>query len=136
MITDGEKWHYLAVKNLPGLLKGITSTHEKDFYCLNCFHSYRTKSKLESHKKICENHDFCHLEMPTKDNNIIKYNHGEKSMKVPFIIYADLECLLEKMSTCINNPCINTHHQDIRYLLVVHLMNREINQIIIEVKIV
>ena len=41
--------------------------------------------------------------MPTKDNNIIKYNHGEKSMKVPFIIYADLECLLEKMSTCINN---------------------------------
>ena len=41
--------------------------------------------------------------MPTKNNNIIKYNHGEKSMKIPFIIYADLECLLEKMSTCINN---------------------------------
>ena len=32
--------------------------------------------------------------MFTKDNNIIKYNHGEKSMKVPFIIYADLEFLL------------------------------------------
>ena len=42
--------------------------------------------------------------MNTKNNNIIKYNHGEKSMKVPFIIYTDLECLLEKMSTCINNP--------------------------------
>ena len=42
--------------------------------------------------------------MPTKDNNIIKYNHGEKSMKLPFVIYADLECLLEKMSTCQNNP--------------------------------
>ena len=42
--------------------------------------------------------------MPTRDNNIIKFNHGEKSMKVPFIIYADLECLLEKMSNCINNP--------------------------------
>ena len=104
MITDGEKWHYLEVKNLPGLLKRITSTREKDFYCLNCFHFYRTKNKLESHKKICENHDYCHVEMATKDNNIIKYNHGEKSMKVPFIIYADLECLLEKMSTCINNP--------------------------------
>ena len=25
-------------------------------------------------------------------------------MKVPFIIYADLESLLEKMSTCHNNP--------------------------------
>ena len=42
--------------------------------------------------------------MPTKNNNTIKYNHGEKSMKLPFVIYTDLECLLEKMSTCINNP--------------------------------
>ena len=42
--------------------------------------------------------------MPAKDNNIIKYNHGEKSMKLPFAIYADLECLQEKMSTCQNNP--------------------------------
>ena len=40
--------------------------------------------------------------MPTKDNNIIKYNQGEKSIKLPFVIYA--ECLLEKMSTCQNNP--------------------------------
>ena len=42
--------------------------------------------------------------MPTKDNNNIKYNHGEKSLKLPFLVYADLECLLEKMSTCQNNP--------------------------------
>ena len=42
--------------------------------------------------------------MPSEDNKILKYNHGEKSMKAPFIIYADLECLLEKMSTCHNNP--------------------------------
>ena len=26
-------------------------------------------------------------------NNIIKYNQGEKSLELPFIIYADLECL-------------------------------------------
>ena len=42
--------------------------------------------------------------MPTKENNIIKYNQGEKSIKLPFVVYADLECLLEKMSTCINTP--------------------------------
>ena len=35
--------------------------------------------------------------MPEEDIKILKYNQGEKSMKVPFIIYADLECLLEKM---------------------------------------
>ena len=104
MITDGEKWHYLTVKNLPGLLRGITSSHKEDFYCLNYFHSYRTRNKLEEHKKICENHDYCNVEMPTKDNNIIKYNQGKKSIKLPFVVYADLECLLEKMSTCQNNP--------------------------------
>ena len=51
MITDGEKWHYLTVKNLPGLLRGITSTYYGDFHCFNYFRSYRTKSKLELHKK-------------------------------------------------------------------------------------
>ena len=104
MISDGEKWHYLVVKNLSGLFKGIVSNHYGDFYCLNCFHYYRTKIKLEAHKKICESHDYCHVEMRSKDNNIIKYNHGEKSMKLAFLIYADLECLLEKMCTCQNNP--------------------------------
>ena len=104
MISNNENWHYLVVKSLNGLLRGITSNHEKDFYCLNCFHSYRTKNKLEEHKKICENHDYCNVEMPNEDNKIIKYNQGEKSIKLPFIIYADLECFLEKMSTCYNNP--------------------------------
>ena len=104
MITDGEKWRYLVAKDLSGLLRGVTSNHHGDFCCLNCFHSYSTKNKLEAHKKICENHDYCHVEMPTKDNNTIKYNQAEKSIKLTFDIYIDLECLLEKMSTCINNP--------------------------------
>ena len=104
MIRNGEKWHYLTVKNLSGLLRGITSNHNADFYCLNCFCAYSTKNKLKKHKKICENHDYCHVEMPTKDNNIIKYNCGQKSIKMPFTIYADVECLLEKIDTCENDP--------------------------------
>ena len=42
--------------------------------------------------------------MPKEDNKILKYNHGEKSIKVQFIIYADSESLLKKMSTCHNDP--------------------------------
>ena len=49
MITDGEKWHCLGVKNLSGLLRRVTSNHNGDFYCLNCFNSYSTKNKLEAH---------------------------------------------------------------------------------------
>ena len=103
MITDVEKWDYTAVKRLSGLLRGVTGNNNGDFYGLNCFHSYRTENKLEKHKKICENHDYCHVEMSNEDNKIIKYNQGEKSIRSPFIIYADLECLLEKISTCYNN---------------------------------
>ena len=55
------------------------------------------------HKKVCENHDYCNIEIPSNDNNLINYNKGEKSLKLPFIIYADLECLLEKISICYNN---------------------------------
>ena len=42
--------------------------------------------------------------MPKEGNKILKINHGEKTMKALFIICADLESLLEKMSTCHNNP--------------------------------
>ena len=40
MITDDKKWHYLPVKKLSALLRGITSKHDGDFYRLNCFYSY------------------------------------------------------------------------------------------------
>ena len=104
MMTDGEKWHYLAVKSLPVLFRRITGNNNGDFYCLNCFQSYTTENKLKKRKKVCENHDYCHVEMPEEYNKILKYNDGEKSMKSLFIAYADLECLLGKTNTCHNNP--------------------------------
>ena len=98
-ITDAEKWHYLAVKILSVLLRVITSKHVGDFYFLNYFHSYSTKNKLKKHKDVCENHDYYYVEIPNEDNKVSKYNHEEKSTKVQIIVYADLECLIEKMNT-------------------------------------
>ena len=84
--------------------------------------------------------------MPKEDNKILKYNHGEKSI-IPFIIYADIESLLEKMSTCHNNPKkpsttkISKHtasgkHTAIHCLHTVHLIQKKASLIIIETKIV
>ena len=69
MITDGEKWHYLAlksepmlyngklcnrpVKSLSKLLRGKSSNHNRDYYCLNCFNSYTTENRLKEHEEIC-----------------------------------------------------------------------------------
>ena len=52
MVTDGEKWHYLAVKKLSGLFRGIISNHKEEFYCLNCFHSCNTKNTYLMYVKI------------------------------------------------------------------------------------
>ena len=59
MISDGEKWHYTAlksestkdgfnrsIKSLSRLFRGITSNHDGDFYCLNCLHPFRTDNAL------------------------------------------------------------------------------------------
>ena len=55
-------------------------------------------------KKVCTDHDYCYVEMPDELSEILKYNHGEKSLKAPASIYVDLKCLFEKMHLCQNNP--------------------------------
>ena len=72
MILNGEKrkWHYLAVKKLFALLRGITSKYYGNFYCLNCFHSFATENKLQSHKKVCESKDFFNIIIPSEDTEI------------------------------------------------------------------
>ena len=88
---------------MSALLRGISSCKNGDFYLLNCFHSYRTLNKLKKYERVCNNHDYCHVDMP-KENEKIKYLPGDKSSKFPFIIYVDLECLLKKVRSCQNNP--------------------------------
>ena len=117
MIADGEKLHYIAlkieptedgfirpIKCLSRLFRGTTSNHNGDFYCFNCLHSFSTDNALKKHERLCENNDYCSVEIPTKLNKILKYNHVEKSLKTPFVIYVDLECLLLKQQSCQNNP--------------------------------
>ena len=88
MITDGKKWHYLALKSvlttnrynrpmrsLSRLLRGITSNHNGDHYCLGCFHSYRTDNSLKKHERLCDKHDYCHVEMLKENEKVLKYSH-------------------------------------------------------------
>ena len=91
-------------KSISALLRGITSNHNGEFYCLNCFPSYRTKGNFKKHEKVCNNHDYCYVTISNEFEKILKYKPGEKSLKVPFIIYSDLECLLGKMDSCQNDP--------------------------------
>ena len=63
---EGWQWQYLGVKKLSTLLIG-------DFYCLNCLHSFKTKNKLELHKEVRENKDFCYVIMLSEDTTILEF---------------------------------------------------------------
>ena len=72
-----DKWRYIALKsvrtdnefnrpirNLSRLRRGITSNNNGDFYFLGCLHSFRTDNALKKHERLCNNHHYCHIEMP------------------------------------------------------------------------
>ena len=110
------------------------------FRLLSFIHNIK---KLKKHEKICKDHDFCHVKMPNENNKILKYNPGEKSLKVPFIIYANLECLLEKqihaqtiLKNLIQKRKLSINPLVTRELHAAHLINRKLNGIIIEEKTV
>ena len=115
MITNGkqsdevDKWHYILLKSactddgfnrpirsLSRLFRGVTSNNHGDSYCLGCSHSFRTDNALKKHERLCDNNDYCHVEMPTEDNSKLKYNHGQKSLKVSFCNLCRLRMFINK----------------------------------------
>ena len=87
MILNGEKWHYHALKKIISIINRNTIKNCKgDFYCLNCFHSFKTINKLEFQEKVCENKDFCNIIIHAKETKVFKFNQYQKSGKAPFVI--------------------------------------------------
>ena len=41
--------------------------------------------------------------MPSEDTKMMEFNHHQKAEKAPLVIYAGLECLIEKIYRCKNN---------------------------------
>ena len=72
--SNGKEWHYLEVKQIISIIKKDYIKNNGDFYFLICLHSFRTKSKLESHKRACENKDFFNVNMSSEDSKISEFN--------------------------------------------------------------
>ena len=70
---------------------------------MNCPYFFRTKKRLESHKKVRGNKDFCNVIMSSKYIEVFDFNQYKKSGKALFTIYADVECVTEKIDGYKNN---------------------------------
>ena len=68
---------------LSALLRGITSKHQGDFYCLNWLHSFRTEIKLKSHENVYKNKDLRGIIMPSEKDQILEFNQYMESEKMP-----------------------------------------------------
>ena len=65
---------------------------------MNCLHhTFRIENIFKSHENVCKNHDYCNIKMPEALNKMFKFNQEHKSMKIPFVAYADTESLFEKI---------------------------------------
>ena len=96
IVQDNRKTHYTGIKRISALLRGITSNRHTDFYCRNCLNAFRTREAHQIHVEACKDHDFCHVKMPTEDKKWLSYVDGSQSLRAPFVIYADTECILEQ----------------------------------------
>ena len=99
-----EDQHYCGIKNMSKLLRSQITTHTRIlFWCYGCLNAFDSKEKLEQHEKLCNLHDNITIKMPEKGSTIKFKNYNHK-LRVPFAIYADFECNLNKIDTCKPNP--------------------------------
>ena len=103
MITkQGENTHYSYVKRLAALLFNQTKHGGAKHFCECCLHAYTTRDLLERHKPECKGllKSPTRTEMPKVGQNKMAFTSHYKQMKVPYVVYADFECVLRKMYTC------------------------------------
>ena len=57
--------------------------------CFRCLNTFNTEKSLASHHEYCKSHEAIKIELPENWSKISFQNHN-RSMRVPFIVYAIL----------------------------------------------
>ncbi|XP_057296278.1 uncharacterized protein LOC130625239 [Hydractinia symbiolongicarpus] len=98
LLCEKEKRHYIAVKNLSGVLSKVNSKHKnKEHYCLNCLSGFNSEETRNEHFEYCKNNEAAKIKLP-KEGSTVKFINGQYQLKAPFIMYADFEALSKEVS--------------------------------------
>ena len=109
-MSDGEISHYCLITDLNRFLSR-TKTHKSQlfFFCPFCLRGFTKEITLHNHKQLCSKNGAQRVELPVQGkNDILAFTDFEKTLKVPFVIYADFETINKKISTCNPNPKLST----------------------------
>ena len=109
IISENNRKHYVTIKSLSRLLSSKNTNHkEKEYFCNNCLQGFTTEeSSRNEHIGYCKDNESVKVEMPHK-NPIVQYSDDQFQFKVPFIMYADFESILEPIQSPGNNPMISS----------------------------
>ena len=95
IISENNRKHYVAIKSLSRLLSSENTKHKgKEYFCMNCLQGFKEESSRDEHIDYCIDNDSVKVEMP-HNNPRVQYSDGQFQFKVPFIMYADFESILE-----------------------------------------
>ncbi|XP_076671463.1 uncharacterized protein LOC143370346 [Andrena cerasifolii] len=74
----------------------LSRHREKKFICDQCLHYFGSAEKLEAHTVDCREMNDCAILLPSQDNNWLSFDGYGRKERLPFVVYADLECIIEK----------------------------------------
>ena len=101
LITKDENKHYVLIKDFNKFMFNQTKHKNKKHFCMHCLQCFSSDRVLKEHEDNCiQVNGTQAVKMPDKDNNILKYNNFHKQQAMPFVIYADFEAIIEKISSC------------------------------------
>ena len=101
LITENENKHYVLIKDFNKFMYNQTKHKERKHFCMHCLQCFSSERVLTDHKENCiQVNGTQAIKMPTKDDNILKFNNFHKQLPVPFVIYADFEAITEKIHGC------------------------------------
>ena len=104
LIEEGGVKHYCLVKSLSRLLSSQVSDHkEKHYFCLRCLNPFWCEESLSRHQEYCKEYEAVKMELPQK-GTMLKYEHFNRSEKVPFVVYADFESYIKPLNMCDPKP--------------------------------
>ena len=109
LIERNGKTHYCLIKDLNKMLYCQTKHKGKKYFCTYCLHGFTREDLLAQHQPCCQEHGTQCTEFLPEKNKFLEFNNWGKMLKVPFVIYADFECILvptdEKGKKRIHKPC-------------------------------
>ena len=104
LITKDENKHYILIKDFNKFMYQQTKHKERKHFCMHCLQCFSSERVLNNHKDNCIIINGTQaINMPDKNNNILKFNNFHKQQAVPFVIYADFEAITEKIQGCKQN---------------------------------